>query len=161
MVWPCITSCLFRGIGLIRNMKLPSCKTRGKRDQAGCHATRWARARASYTALHATIPRRDPSNSSVLSTVIALDITLTHCNTLNTSLRSNTTTLSGCSRPTIPQETPLTASTPSLIRPTMTYYVSRLQIFLTHSTRAHTSAVCGSLPASAIHSQTYCCCSYS
>ena len=53
-------------------------------SQAGCHGTRWARARARHTALHATTLRRNSSNSSVLSTVIVLEITLTHCNALNT-----------------------------------------------------------------------------
>ena len=130
-------------------------------SQAGCHGTRWARARARHTALHATTLRRNSSNPSVLSTVIVLEITLTHCNALNTGLRSNTTTLSGYSRPTIAQKTPLTAYTPSPIHSTMTYSISCLQIFLTHSTRAQITAVWGLSLASAIHSQTCCCCSYS
>ena len=129
-------------------------------SQAGCHGTRWARARARQTALRATTLRRNSSNSRVLSTVIVLNITLTHCNALNTGLRSNTTTLAGYSRPTTAQKTLLTASILSLIPSTMACTINLSQIFPTRSTRAQTVATCGSSPASAAQPRACCCYSY-
>ena len=129
-------------------------------SQAGCHGTRWARARARHTALHATTLRRNSSNSSVLSMVIVLKITLTHCNTLNTGICSNTTTLTGCSRPIIAQKTLFTASTLPPIPSTMACTINLSQIFPTRSTRAQTVATCGSSPASAAQPRACCCYSY-